>query len=102
MPVGSHLSIAVIWVFVHVPLCLCDSISLSMRYNQNGPSWYLMHQWILGQRSVLGLGLGDRTAGVSYAPLLSAALVYIKNDNGKQTQARIIRLVGRRKTEVNN
>jgi len=32
------------------------------------------HQWILGQRLSSGLGLGDRVAGVSYAPLLSAPL----------------------------
>jgi len=36
-------------------------------------SRYLAHQWILGQRS--RLGLGDRVAGVSYAPLSSAPLV---------------------------
>ena len=34
-----------------------------------------MSRYDKGQRSSLGLGLGDRVAGLSYAPLSSASLV---------------------------
>jgi len=105
---GSGMSVAIIR--------LCDSVCLSARLNQrlkvinqawqrDSPSRYLAHQWILGQRSRLELELGDRVAGVSNAPLSSAALVIYKQCLSKLVQDSVEDrnvLSRRRKLSVDN